>query len=51
MNNPELMGKTEAVNEFIEDLPYGSYKLDSHTILEINTLKPIKLSYLIKLIA
>ena len=49
LNNPELMGKTEAVNEFIAELPVGSYELNSHTILEINTLTPVELSYLIKL--
>ena len=49
LNNPELMGKTEAVNEFINDLPSGSYQLNSHKILEIGTLNSIDLSYLIKL--
>jgi len=49
LNNPELMGKTEAVNEFISDLPSDSYQVRSHKILEINTLKPVDLSYLIKL--
>jgi len=49
LNNPELMGKTEAVNEFIAELPQGSFKLNSHKILEINTLQSVDLSYLVKL--
>ncbi len=47
LNNPELMGKTAAVNEFLETLPENSYKLNELTLFD-NGFVLQQMHYLIK---
>ena len=49
LENSELMGKTLATHEFLADLSDEDYKICSCKINEINTNKPVDLSYLVKL--
>lgn len=48
LNNPEYMGKTEAVQDFIKTIPSDSYKLESIKIREIETYKETDVYYFIK---
>jgi len=48
LNNPEYMGKTEAVNDFLKKIPSNSYTLESKKINELETYKEIDLFYIVK---
>jgi hypothetical protein len=48
MNNPEYMGKTEAVKDFLKTLPTTDYKLESTPIHELETNKYLDLFYITK---
>ncbi|MDQ3232309.1 MAG: TylF/MycF family methyltransferase, partial [Pseudobdellovibrionaceae bacterium] len=48
LNNPEYMGKTTAVEEFVAGLPKESYSMEWIEISELESLKPLRLYYLIK---
>ena len=49
LNNPELLGKTHAFNEFIDTIPSDSYFIGNIMVKEINTLKLIPVDYIKKL--
>lgn len=50
LNNPELMGKTRAIEEFLATVPKSSYELKAHRILD-NSGNRIDASYLVKVSA
>jgi hypothetical protein len=48
LNDPQLMGKTIALNEFLATLESGSYELKSRFVI-VNGLKRVEESWLVKL--
>ena len=49
INNPQLMGKTIAFNEFVNSIQKGTYEIGVIKIKEINTLKIIDQTYIKKI--
>ena len=46
LNNTALLGKTHAIDEFLEKLPKDSYSLESIEVSDIGTLEKVNLSYI-----